>query len=204
MRSGLLRGHRRFAVAGLIGALLCATLAGTGAPAASAKAHVPEALYVGSFHGIATPPSVTFATIQAAVNATQKGDWILIAPGDYHETGDMGANAPSPSDLSTGWYGGVDIETPGIHLRGMDRNAVIVDGTVASATPCSSAPADQNFLNGDGRNGILVWKTKGVSVDNLTVCNFLAGSGDPAMRSGGTARPTPKAKWELRATPAAT
>ena len=108
-------------------------LAGTGAPAASAKPHVPEALYVGSFHGIVTPASVTFSTIQAAVNAAQKGDWILIAPGDYHESGDMGANAPSPSDLSTGWYGGVDIETPGIHLRGMDRNSVIVDGTLASA-----------------------------------------------------------------------
>ena len=179
MRAKWQRGHRRVGVAGFAGVLLCAMLAGAGAPAASAKAHVPEALYVGSFHGIVTPASVTFSTIQGAVDAAQKGDWILIAPGDYHETGDMGANAPSPSDLATGWYGGVDVETAGIHLRGMDRNSVIVDGTLASAaTPCSSAPADQNFLNGDGRNGILVWKTKGVSIDNLTVCNFLAGSGD--------------------------
>ena len=111
MRSGLLRGHRPIRVAGFAGALLCAMLAGIGAQAASAKPHIPEALYVGSFHGIVTPPSVTFSTIQGAVDAAQKGDWILIAPGDYHETGDMGANSPSPSDLATGWYGGVDIET---------------------------------------------------------------------------------------------
>ena len=91
----------------------------------------------------------------------------------------MGANAPSPSDLADGWYGSVDISRPNIHLRGMDRNSVIVDGTNASAAgSCSSAPADQNSLNGEGRNGIVIWKANNVSVDNLTVCNFLAGSGN--------------------------
>ena len=60
----------------------------------------------------------------------------------------------------------------------MNRNSVIVDGTLpTAATSCSAAPADQNTLNGDGRNGILIWRVSGVSVDNLTVCNFLAGSG---------------------------
>ncbi len=91
----------------------------------------------------------------------------------------MGSNAPSAADLSDGWYGGVDITTPRIHLRGMNRNSVIVDGTLSKAsTPCSSATADQNSLNGEGRNGILIWKANGVSVDNLTVCNFLAGTGN--------------------------
>jgi hypothetical protein len=60
----------------------------------------------------------------------------------------------------------------------MDRSSVIVDGTSASApTPCSSAPGDQNSLGGSGRNGIVVWKAKNVSIDNLTVCNFISGTG---------------------------
>jgi len=136
-------------------------------------------LYVGTFGGIATPKSSTFKTIQAAVNAAKPSDWILIAPGDYHEKGDMGADAPSASDVSDGWYGGVDIATPRIHLRGMNRNSVIVDGTLAKAsTPCSAAASSQNTLGGKGRNGILIWKANGVSIENLTVCNFLAGTGN--------------------------
>ncbi len=31
---------------------------------------------------------------------------------------------------------------------------------------------------GKGRNGILIWKANGVSIENLTVCNFIAGSGN--------------------------
>jgi len=147
-----------------------------GALAATSR---PRVLYVGTFKGISTPKASTFSSIQAAVNASKPSDWILIAPGDYHETGDSGSNAPSASDLSDGWYGGVDITTPRIHLRGMNRNSVIVDGTLATASaPCSAAASDQNSLNGDGRNGILVWKANGVSVENLTVCNFIAGSGN--------------------------
>ena len=158
--------------------LLCTTLAVLTPASASAKARSPKVLYVGSFNGITTPQSSSFPTVQAAVDASTPGDWILIAPGDYHEVGDTGANAPSPSDLADGWYGGVDITTPHIHLRGMNRQSVIVDGTRSTAsTPCSGAPADQNSLNGLGRNGILVWKANGVSIDNLTVCNFIAGSG---------------------------
>lgn len=175
--------HSRFWRAGTVafaGILFCAPLAvvGVGATSASAKSTVPQVLYVGTYKAIATPPSSTFSSIQAAVNASKKGDWILIAPGDYHEVGDTGANAPTPADLADGWYGGVDITTPGIHLRGLDRSSVVVDGTLPGASQCSSAPADQNPLGGDGRNGILVWKAAGVSVDNLTVCNFITGSGD--------------------------
>jgi hypothetical protein len=147
-------------------------------PTASATPAPPRVLYVGSYKGITTSPPVTFPTIQAAVNAAKKGDTILVAPGDYHEAGDMGANTPSPSDIASGWYGGVDINTSNLTIRGMDRSTTIVDGTLASAgTSCSSAPADQNTLGGLGRNGILVWKAANVHVDNLTVCNFLAGTG---------------------------
>ena len=69
------------------------------------------------------------------------------------------------------------VTTPNLHLRGMDRNRVIVDGTASGAAPCSSDPALQDFRpNGSGRNGIEALKTDGVSVENLTVCNFLTDS----------------------------
>jgi hypothetical protein len=134
----------------------------------------PQVLRVGSFHGNAGQ----FQTIQAAVNAAQPGDWILIGPGDYHEQGASTA--------------GVLVTTPNIHLRGMDRNRVIVDGTTPGAPACSSDPALQDF-GPSGRNGIEVLKTSGVSVENLTVCDFLSdNSGDniagtTATRSGSTA-----------------
>ena len=71
-------------------------------------------LYVGTFGGHHAQV-FDLQAVQAAVGAAQPSDWILIAPGDYHERGDMGANAPSASDVSDGWYGGVDITTPRIH-----------------------------------------------------------------------------------------
>ncbi|HEU4978665.1 MAG TPA: hypothetical protein VFT42_07215, partial [Solirubrobacteraceae bacterium] len=66
----------------------------------------------------------------------------------------------------------------------MNRNKVIVDGTLpGKGKPCSSAPSRQDLGAKDkdgnalGRNGILVYKTDGVSVENLTACNFLSGDG---------------------------
>ncbi len=131
-----------------------------------------HALLVGTFNGIPGQ----YQTIQQAVNAAQPGDWILVAPGDYHEQADH-ITPPSPTDVSLGWYGGVEIHTNDIHLRGMDRNSVVVDGTKPGAAQCSSDSADQDLgaLNSSnvplGRNGIDIW-SNGVSVDNLTVCNF--------------------------------
>jgi hypothetical protein len=123
-----------------------------------------------------------YSTVQAAVNAAHPGDWILVAPGDYHEVADQSTSA---SDASYGDFGGVLITKSNIHLRGMSRAKVIVDGTSRqSSTPCSSEAADQNFgpVGSDGkaygRNGILVWKANDVSIENLTVCNFLGGTGD--------------------------
>ena len=124
----------------------------------------PRVLQVGTFHGVAG----AYSTIQAAVNAAKPGDWILIAPGDYHENGSAIA--------------GVLITTPGIHLRGMDRNGVVVDGTLLGAATCSSATGDQNYgAAGGGRNGIEVLKVDGVSIENLTVCNFIS---DPSGVNG--------------------
>jgi hypothetical protein len=131
-----------------------------------------RALLVGTFDGIPGQ----YQTIQQAVNAAQPGDWILIAPGDYHEQADH-LTPPSAADVSLGWYGGVEIHTNDIHLRGMNRNSVVVDGTKPGSSQCSSNAADQDLgatnSSGDplGRNGIDIW-ANGVSVDNLTICNF--------------------------------
>jgi hypothetical protein len=164
----------------LIAGTMAANAAPTGArPAGSAgsagSAH-PRVLLVGTYHGKAG----RFHTIQAAVNAARPGDWILVGPGDYHETADLTGPHGNPAD---GAMGGVFIDKRGITLRGMNRRTVIVDGTKAGATPCSSQPSDQTYgrvVKGHavGRNGIVVWKASDVSVENLTVCNFLAGSGD--------------------------
>src|SRR5439155_398948 len=119
--------------------------------AAPARAHTPRVLLVGSYNGVKGP----FRTIQAAVNVARAGDWILVGPGDYHEQGVKGASEPA----------GVLIRTPGIHLRGMDRNSVIVDGTKPGAAPCSPRLADQE-ITATGRNGIVVDKADGVYVEN--------------------------------------
>jgi hypothetical protein len=144
----------------------------------SSGASGPAVLLVGTFHGNAGQ----YSTIQAAVDAARPGDWILIAPGDYHENDD--AHLTSAAQLSTGNHGGVVVHTSDLHIRGMNRNKVIVDGTKPGASgPCSSSPQYQNFGpmakgKAQGRNGIVVWKADDVSIDNLTACNFLGGAGD--------------------------
>jgi len=158
------------------GALSSASGATASAATAQTAAASPQVLLVGTYHGI--PGQYT--SIQAAVNAAKPGDWILVGPGDYHETADETGPYGNPAD---GGMGGVYIDKRGITLRGMNRNTVIVDGTNAGAAPCSSQPADQNYgrvVNDQpvGRNGIVVWKASDVSIENLTVCNFLAGTGD--------------------------
>jgi hypothetical protein len=94
--------------------------------AASASAHV---LIVTKRH-VSYPH---FTTIQTAVDAAHAGDWILIDRGVY--------------------VGPVRISTPGLHLRGLNRNGVIVDG--------------RHHVG----NGITI-TANGVWVENLTVRNF--------------------------------
>jgi len=83
-----------------------------------------------------------FSTIQAAVNATKKGrgDWVLIEPGTYHE------------EVK------VTREHAELHIRGMNRNTVILDG--------QHEPAE------NGSNGILVEKANDVWIENMTARNF--------------------------------
>ena len=146
---------------------------------ASSAGASPRVLLVGTFHGV----TGQFGTIQAAVNAAQPGDWILVAPGDYHEVADAAGVTAAQADA--GDYGGVLITTPRLHLRGMNRGTVIVDGTKAGAPhACDSAPQWQNFGPigpsgaAEGRDGVVVWKADGVTIQNLTACNFLTGTGD--------------------------
>jgi hypothetical protein len=155
----------RRGVCGLLGLLCAAALL---APAANA-----DVLRVGTYNGI--PGQYT--SIQAAVAAAQPGDWILVAPGDYKTTG-----STAPTDASD-TPAAVLMATPGVTLRGMNRNTVVVDGTKPGSPQCSSNAADQNFGPSDGSggqlglNGIMVYRADNVSVQNLTACNFLGGSG---------------------------
>jgi len=169
--------------AGVRAAVLVVALATSIVPiAADPAAAAPRVLLVGSFHGV----HGQYSSIQAAVNAARPGDWILIGPGDYHESHDMSSTGSTPSDAaaSQGDFGGVLVTTPALHLRGMNRATVIVDGTKSGAPgACSADPQWQNFGalapagSPIGRNGIVVWKADNVSVQNLTACNFLAGTG---------------------------
>jgi len=136
-----------------------------GVPLASANV-----LRVGTWNG----RQGQFKTIQAAVKAAHPGDWVLVGPGDYKEEGYAGEAEPA----------GVLITTPNIHLRGMDRNTVVVDGTKRGTPECSSRPGDQGTLN---RNGVEVYKANNTWIENLTVCNFLDGSsgGEQIWWNGG-------------------
>jgi hypothetical protein len=158
---------RRVQVLVLLGAALALI-------AAPASGHV---LRVGTFKH----KKGQYKSIQAAVDAAKPGDWILVAPGDWHERADHRAKrGPQADDAPAG----VIIATAHLHLRGMNRSKTIVDGTLPGHGPaCSADKARQDFgpLGDDkkplGRNGIMVWKADDVSVDNLTVCNFLGGAG---------------------------
>jgi hypothetical protein len=76
-----------------------------------------------------------FTSIQAAVDAARAGDWVLVDRGVYRES--------------------VTVRTPRLHLRGLNRNGVVLDGRHRRST-----------------NGIEVIKANGVWIENLTVRNY--------------------------------
>jgi hypothetical protein len=178
-------GWQRLVVAGAAGAFLTVALSSraTATPANIPNGPKPTVWTVGTWNGKAG----RFQSIQAAVDAASPGDWIVIAPGDYKEHGDHTSHPPVTRPSA-----GVFIDKPNLHLLGLDRNGVIVDGT-KSGPPCSSNPADQDRgpagPNGLwGRNGIEVFEVSGVTIQNLTACNFLSGqdgSGNQIWWNGG-------------------
>src|SRR5690348_16635679 len=117
-------------------------------------------LRVGTYHG----KRGRYNSIQQAVNAAHKGDWILVGPGDYHERNDLKNPPKAGSDVPPS---AVLVRTPDLHIRGMSRNRTIVDGTKSDTNkPCSNAKQFQDFGAKQGgapagRNGIVVWKTDG-------------------------------------------
>lgn len=138
----------------------------------------PRVLLVGTYKGM----SGQYTTIQSAVDAANPGDWILVGPGDYHETADLD-HPPTPELASAGAFGGVLITKARLHIRGMDRNTTIIDGDKpGSSMPCDPAPKYQSFGSPDakgdpiGRNGIVAYQADDVHIENLTACNFLGGS----------------------------
>ena len=135
-------------------------------------------LLVGTFDG----RRGRYESIQAAVDAAKPGDTILIGPGDYHASDEL-AHPPTPSQAALGDFGGVLVTTPRLTIRGMDRSTVIVDGTRPGSPACDPARAAQVLGPRDpngghyGTNGIVVFRADAVTVQNLTVCNFLSGKG---------------------------
>jgi hypothetical protein len=108
------------------------------------------------------PGVAHFTTVQGAVDAARPGDWVLIWPGVYHE------NDPPQ-------HAGVWIGTPDLHIRGLSRGGVVIDGSHGTAAhPCPAGPALQDFTP---RNGIWVRQASGVTIQNLTVCDYLSGPG---------------------------
>ena len=128
-------GSRRTGVALAACVMAAGMLAACGSSSTSGPTTVApsgKVLLVGTFHG----HTGQYTTIQSAVNAAKPGDWILVAPGDYHET----ADSTQPTDPAHGDNAGVMISTPDIHLRGMDRSTVVVDGTKAGARRVQQQP----------------------------------------------------------------
>lgn len=130
-------------------------------------------------------------TIQEAVDDAPAGGWILIAPGDYKETSSRYAPGAYGDDRAAA---SILVTTPGLHIRGMNRNTVVIDGTKPGSPQCSPAESDQIFGPEEegsyqGNNGIVVFKAAGVSLQNFSVCNFLGANagGDALWFDGGGA-----------------
>jgi hypothetical protein len=152
-----------------------------------AHAVASNVLLVGSYNG---KPGA-YASIQEAVDAAKPGDWILIGPGDYKQASSRTPTGAKGDDVAGAH---VLITTPKIHIRGMNRNTVMIDGTKPGSPECGSAEADQTFGAAEGgryagNNGVVVYKASGVRLQNFSTCNFLGSNhgGDSIWFDGGGA-----------------
>ncbi len=146
-----------------------------------------DVLLVGEYNGI--PGS--YSNLEQAVKAARPGDWILIGPGDYKQSESQTIPGALGDDQAAA---DVLITTPRLHIRGMNRNTVMIDGTKPGSPECSSAEADQIFGPAEGEawlgnNGIVVYKASGVHLQNFSTCNFLGSNhgGDSVWFDGGGA-----------------
>src|SRR5258706_1946119 len=157
---------RRFwalmAASSLAFAIPAVTITSQAVAAPTGDHSAPRALLVCNGSTSPCPHGVRhFKTVQAAVNAARSGDWVLIWPGVYHE---KSAKWPTA---------GVWIQKPHIHIRGLNRNKVIIDGSNGSARhPCPSSPKLQDYNHGICRDGVLVWTANGVTIQKLTVFDY--------------------------------
>src|ERR1700749_3475524 len=118
-------------------------LGGVAVLAGSAGARV---LRVGSYHGVRGEVN----SAQPAVGAAKPGDWILVGPGDY-KTKPGSISTPKGASEEPA---GVVITKAGVHLRGMNRNKVIIDGTKPGSALCSRSASAQNYgLKGSAAPG---------------------------------------------------
>jgi Protein of unknown function (DUF1565) len=173
-------GLRLGAVIAVAAASLVVMLAGASAAHASCfpspKVPPPKhrVLRVGMFNGRKGP----CRTIQEAVKAAAPGNWILIAPGDYKQS----SSEQMPGAVGDDRAGAdIVITTPDLHIRGMNRNTVMIDGTKPGHPECSSEEGAQYLGTPEGsgysgNNGIVVYKTEGVWLQNFSACNFVSGN----------------------------
>lgn len=107
-----------------------------GDPAASAAAQgVADSAAPAEWSGVVRHVPTDYPTIQSAVDSADPGDLVLVEPGVYREE--------------------VEVTTPGLTIRGTDRNQVIIDGEFQR------------------ENGIKVFGADGVAIENMTARNTM-------------------------------
>ncbi len=90
-----------------------------------------------------------FHKIQEAVEGTKKGAWVVIEPGVYNEEVKVKGKIHD-----------------GLHIRGMDRNTVILDGT--GLQKAERQQRDRDRRDPGNKNEI----ANNVTVENMTARNF--------------------------------
>jgi hypothetical protein len=151
---------------------------GAASPASASCLHRSKpshrVLRVGKFNG----KKGQCKTIQEAVKAASPGNWILIGPGDYKQS----SSEQMPGAVGDDRAGGdIVVTTPDLHIRGMNRNEVMIDGTKPGTPECSPEESAQYLGTPEGsghsgNNGIVVYKAENVWLQNFSACNFLSGN----------------------------